>query len=172
MSSLEKRVANRQNARKSTGPRTEAGKRRSSRNALSAGFFAYETLIPGDDAHLFVALRKALYRDLQPEGAMEILLVDNVVSASWRLRRLMRVESGLLTRGFRDQDSIDERTARAFFREEDSLQKLTRYESALNRSLYRAYHELERRQAVRMGQEVAPPTILDIEAQPATSCAG
>jgi hypothetical protein len=170
--SLEKRAANRRNASKSTGPKTQEGKRRSSKNALVIGVFSNEVLIPGDDVEQFRKFRMALCNDLQPEGAAEYLLVENMICAAWRLRRLAAVEAGLFARGLREQDPENRREAMAFFREDEMLGKLTRYEAALNRTLYRAYHEFERRQAARLGHEVAPPTILDIEAPPSTASAG
>jgi hypothetical protein len=44
----------------------------------------------------------------------------------------------------------------------DSLTKLSRYETALDRSLYRALHELQRLQAARAGQLVPVPTVADV----------
>jgi len=41
-------------------------------------------------------------------------------------------------------------------------EKLTRYEVALERSMYRSLHELERRQAARRGARVIPPAVLDV----------
>ena len=45
----------------------------------------------------------------------------------------------------------------------DMLTKLSRYETALERGMYRALHELERLQAARRGQHVTPPAVLDVE---------
>ena len=45
----------------------------------------------------------------------------------------------------------------------DTLSKLSRYERSLERGLYRALHELQRLQASRSGQCVAPPVVLDVE---------
>jgi len=42
-------AANRANAQKSTGPRTQAGKAASSANAIKSGVYAQSTLIPGED---------------------------------------------------------------------------------------------------------------------------
>ena len=42
------------------------------------------------------------------------------------------------------------------------LEKVNRYETSLERSLYKALHELERRQAARNGQAVPPPVTVDI----------
>jgi hypothetical protein len=45
---------------------------------------------------------------------------------------------------------------------EVKLAKITRYESSLERSLYKALHELQRIQAARQGQVVPPPVAIDV----------
>ena len=47
-------------------------------------------------------------------------------------------------------------------RKENALSKLSRYEGAIERSFYRALHELQRLQAARRGQEVRVPDVVDI----------
>ena len=43
-----------------------------------------------------------------------------------------------------------------------TLAKVQRYEAGLERSLYRALHELQRLQAARQGQHVPPPAAVDV----------
>ena len=45
-------------------------------------------------------------------------------------------------------------------RSTNALTKLSRYEAAIERSLYRARHELERLQAARKGASVTPPVTI------------
>jgi hypothetical protein len=55
---------------------------------------------------------------------------------------------------------------RTFTRDADganAFSKLSRYETAIGRALYRALHELKRRQAARQGGAVAPPHVVDVE---------
>jgi hypothetical protein len=47
--------------------------------------------------------------------------------------------------------------------EEGVPSKLSRYETTIEQQLYRALHELERRQAARRGAAVTPPQVLDVE---------
>lgn len=44
----------------------------------------------------------------------------------------------------------------------EKLEKLSRYEAHLERSLYKSMHEIERLQAVRAGQSVPPPIAVDV----------
>jgi hypothetical protein len=85
-------AANRENAQKSTGPRTEGGKQRSSKNSLHHAAFAAHLLQPGEDESDLHTLRNALLADLAPQTALELCLADRVVSAAWRLRRLQHAD--------------------------------------------------------------------------------
>jgi hypothetical protein len=90
--------ANRENARRSTGPRTVEGKEAVRMNALQHGFCASEILIrKGDgkeDATEFEELLNALKADLAPVGVLESMLVERILTAFWRLRRIARFETG------------------------------------------------------------------------------
>src|SRR6516225_2677741 len=93
----EKQVAaNRQNAKNSTGPRTEAGKRRSRRNALRHGLTAETVIGVHEDAAAYRALQRALNADYRPQTNFETELIGRLVSLLWRLRRAVAIESGLL----------------------------------------------------------------------------
>lgn len=52
--------------------------------------------------------------------------------------------------------------AAAFGRGDNLLANVSRYETTLERSLFKALHELERLQARRAGQPVAPPAVVDV----------
>jgi hypothetical protein len=99
MSTSEKRLAsNRLNAQRSTGPRTVAGKRTVSRNAISHGIHARDVVAaPSERAEDFEALRSALVEDLLPEGTFEELLVEQIAAIHWRLRRVLRAEAGAVS---------------------------------------------------------------------------
>lgn len=93
MPSQKQLAANRQNARKSTGPHTAKGKNIAKFNAVRHGLRAEQVLIPGEDEREFVDLRRRMFEDLQPNGALEIELFDGIVVDFWRLRRLRMVRS-------------------------------------------------------------------------------
>jgi hypothetical protein len=67
MASDRQLIANRANAVKSKGPRSLAGKRRSSRNAMKHGLTADHTLLPGEDAEEFRGLKGAMFSSLRPK---------------------------------------------------------------------------------------------------------
>jgi hypothetical protein len=87
--------ANRRNAKRSTGPRTSAGKATVSLNAVKHGLLAQQVVLPNEDESEFVAFSLGLERELQPVGELEEFLVALIVASAWRLHRLMHVEKGL-----------------------------------------------------------------------------
>jgi hypothetical protein len=93
--------ANRLNAQHSTGPKTPEGKAASSLNAFKHGLRSGEVVIRGsclqEDNDEFEALHERLWDDLQPVGALEEILVDQIATTHWRLRRALKAESGEIT---------------------------------------------------------------------------
>jgi hypothetical protein len=168
MTSDKKAEANRRNALKSTGPKTPEGKAAVRLNALKHGLRSEEILLPGEDEEALMELGERLRSELQPVGDLENLLVDRITSLLWRMRRLGRVEAGIFARELDEyiRDPYMSKLGLAFIRDANganAFSKLSRYETAIERHLYRALHELERRQATRRGAAVTPPQVLDVE---------
>jgi hypothetical protein len=61
-------AANRQNAKCSTGPRTDQGKRRSRRNALRHGLMAQTVVDVLEDSAAYKTLQRAIYADYRPRS--------------------------------------------------------------------------------------------------------
>ena len=215
MTSVRKIETSRQNARRSTGPKTAAGKARVAQNAITHGLLSHDTLLPDEDPQLLQTLTDALRAEWNPEGAHEQFLVDMMIRAAWRLGRVARMEAGVLTwkhlgilaeRAGRAARTYERGAVGAFLekyeqptitdsekhraamtqaqrlkarREEspaatlgltfirgssgvDALSKLQRYEAAIERSFFRALHELQRLQHARLGGHVPPPLAIDV----------
>jgi hypothetical protein len=95
MTSFRQIEANRRNARLSTGPKTENGKRKSRRNAIRHGLTA-ETIIGAlEDADDYASFELAVTSDYDARTAVERELVLRLASLLWRLRRATAIESGL-----------------------------------------------------------------------------
>jgi hypothetical protein len=87
MTSLRQIAANRRNASKSTGPKTEEGKYRSRLNAVRHGL-TVETVIGAlEDAEDYVAFEAVITLDYDAQSAVERELVLRLASLLWRLRR-------------------------------------------------------------------------------------
>jgi hypothetical protein len=87
--------ANRRNARLSTGPVTEEGKRQSRQNALRHGLTAETVIDALEDAEDYAAFELAVTADYDAQSAVERELVLRRASLLWRLRRATTIESGL-----------------------------------------------------------------------------
>jgi hypothetical protein len=91
-------AANRRNALKSTGPRTNSGKAIACKNAVTHGLTAADDIIINsphlkenpDDYH---ALVDSLIVELQPNGTLQQHLVIKIVNCLWRYKRIIKAET-------------------------------------------------------------------------------
>src|SRR3954454_2469645 len=88
--------ANRRNAQKSTGPKTEQGKMKSRLNALQHGLGAIHVPLPHENLMEYHDLRQGLIETYQPANTQEQMLVDNIASAYFRMQRASRFEAALM----------------------------------------------------------------------------
>jgi hypothetical protein len=87
--------ANRRNALKSTGPKTEVGKQASRCNAVRHGLTAETVITALEDAEDYKAFEAAIIADYDAQSAVERELVLRLASILWRLRRATMMETGL-----------------------------------------------------------------------------
>jgi hypothetical protein len=183
-------------------------------NALTHGLLSTEMLLPGEDEAALVELCGRLIEEPRPVGELEGLLVERIIGAVWRLRRLGRVEAGIFAwerfeelaeRAEREADKYESHPdaflmgvidteitdaekhkealsraqqmrseqeaetatlGRTFARDANganAFSKLSRYETTIERGLYKALHELQRLQAARHGGSVPPPVAVDVD---------
>jgi hypothetical protein len=95
MTSFKQWQANRQNARKSTGPISEEGKLVSRCNAVRHGLTAETVIGALEDAEDYRAFEAAIVADYDAQSAVERELVLRLASLLWRLRRATTLETGL-----------------------------------------------------------------------------
>src|SRR6267142_3523522 len=155
MTSEKQIAANRQNAQRSSGPKTPAGKRRSSLNALKLGGFSKSTLLPSEDKAEFSAFARGIYADWAPLGTTERILVEMIISTLWRHRRLQTVEGGLYEM-YKVYKGVDGGPATAFVQDGlqvDSFGRLVKSESALERRLFKLIKELHALQDLRRSKK-------------------
>ena len=88
--------ANRLNARRSTGPRSESGKLRSRQNAIRHGLTAETVIGVLEDPCDYAVFEAAIIADYAPRSMVEHELVVRLASLLWRLRRATSIETGLL----------------------------------------------------------------------------
>ena len=95
--------ANRRNAGKSTGPKTEEGKAISSQNARTHGFTATTVVLSTEDELIYEFKRQQFHESLKPVGFLETELVDEIASARWRQQRCIVFETALIDRKIDEQ---------------------------------------------------------------------
>jgi hypothetical protein len=124
---------NRANSRHSTGPRTPAGKQRSSLNALRHGLTAASAVLPSEDPAAFEAHRRRFFDEYQPATPTESQLVIELADTSWRLNRIPLLEAELFSQNPDPQSLIPllanlgiqgQRLSRQFQRSLDTLREI------------------------------------------------
>lgn len=171
--------ANRRNAQKSTGPRSDAGKAASAANALVHGFTAARTMVLADeDEDAFATMRRCVVADLDPLDAVQAALAQRIAILLWRLERASRLEAEVFAHGdlmaqrSRERAHGDEEAGAGCGIDEEmraeaplaavlveheasarAYERLARHESALQRALDRtlqAFTRLRAASAARM----------------------
>jgi hypothetical protein len=96
MRSDKQNEASKNNGKKSKGPATPEGKEKSSRNAvyhnLTSGRLA---LLPNEDPGEFREFHDHYLHRFQPVDNVELDLIEKMIAASWRERRILAMESAL-----------------------------------------------------------------------------
>jgi hypothetical protein len=148
-SSPRKIEANRRNAKKSTGPRSSAGKVMSSWNSRRHGLLSKQLpAIQGRHKKEHTRLLTSLQQDLEPVGTLEEVLVEKIAQEYWRLGVAASYEAHLLTLEWPFETK--------------SSDSLLRYQTTINRQLYQAINQLERLQRLRRGDNVPAPVNVQI----------
>jgi hypothetical protein len=136
-------AANSENAKHSTGPKTEEGKTKSSRNSVKHGIFATKLFIQSKEG----ADERAEYEELgaqlrdyyEPVGFKQELLVEQIFAGLVRMDRILRYEQAVLTKD-----------ASIF---QGGLDKAVRYFACHSRELARLIAQLENEQSKCKSQQ-------------------
>ncbi len=99
MASDKQVIANRENTKKSTGPRTNSGKTRTAKNALKHGLLAQDAVLPGEDPAEFDQHITSFEDTYLPRNRVEKEIVRQIADSSWRMQRLSRIETAVIAAG-------------------------------------------------------------------------
>lgn len=102
MSSEKRAAANKSNAKRSTGPRSAAGKARAAKNALAHGLTSALPVLPGEPADAWERHRAGVLAGLRPAGTLEDALAERVAGCLWRLRRVVAYEAAVTAAGLEE----------------------------------------------------------------------
>jgi hypothetical protein len=154
-------VANKKNAQKSTGPKTPEGRAAVRLNGVKHGLTAATLVLPGESESDFESLLDSFESEHNPATPTEEALVRQMAMAQWRLLRCYHIESAFFTlrmddlqMNVRDAKKLDRFAplavvARCDCDSANLLPKLSAMQARLERSFYKALHELERLRAAR-----------------------
>jgi hypothetical protein len=101
--SIKRINANRENAKKSTGPKTTSGKFRSCRNALKHVRDSRKHLIIGEELREFEEMKESYIKMLEPSNILEVEDCMQIIAMSWKIRRFSVVETGLYNQDMMQQ---------------------------------------------------------------------
>jgi hypothetical protein len=161
------------NGAKSRGPTTAEGKEKSSHNAIKHGLTSGNgnILLDSEDPHQFDEILNKLLGIHAPATPAEQDLVEEMVAARWRTRRMWTIETGLLNAEILNQaaktDNPDPKIhlASAFHALADdsrSLALASRYEARLQRLYDRAYKTLRELQQAHKSEPPEHPHNIQI----------
>ncbi len=144
---------------KSTGPRTEEGKKRSAMNATRHGLTGRTVVMPYEDMEAYHAFCKHLFGELAPETPLERQYAQNFCDTQWRLSRARSIEDSMFSLGhFEAAGNIETdhpqvhaalTPARVFRDDSKSFVNLSLYEQRLQRTLDKSLKQLQALQAER-----------------------
>ncbi len=171
-------LANRRNAQKSTGPHTSGGKAAVSQNAVKHGLLTRHDVITSESQAHFDLCREQMLAELAPVSPMESMLAERIVTLSWRLKRVCRIQNQVIDALNADNISspLAKLTQSLLFKNQDQshavpttsakhlalgrmaikdfanarvLDRLLMYERRMEHSLYKTLIELQRLLLIR-----------------------
>jgi hypothetical protein len=150
---------NRENARHSTGPRSAAGKRRSSLNAYRNGLNGQIVCQSPEELAAFTGFCDAIRNELAPVGPIETFLAKSISENMFRLERARALENGAFATGYRDHvDEIESghpevdtalAAAQTFVEQVKAFHLLTGYETKIQRNMEKHQAQLKALQSER-----------------------
>jgi hypothetical protein len=140
--------ANRLNAKRSTGPRTDAGKETCRRNSLKHRVTADKLLLTIEDQPAFEATRAQLILDYAPATELESMLVEELAQNWFRLQRARAWEREVL-----------EKALNGFF-PTDPFNRAMRYLAAAERAWHKTINQLRAVQKQRLSTESEPLDVI------------
>ncbi len=167
--------ANRRNA---SGPHqmTEAGQQAVRGNAIRHGLAAKAHIVlPGEDRNFYNEILQSLRAEYAPATTQQEILVQEIAQNYWRLMRARNMETGSLLsveQNFARMYQVDScpaddltrsaQLATAFANNGKLFDKISRYQTAAERSYYRAIRELQKLKSSQPQAVTAPQVQTDL----------
>ncbi|MHC4165606.1 MAG: hypothetical protein ACYSWQ_01470 [Planctomycetota bacterium] len=174
--------ANRENSKKSTGPRTAEGKAAASQNAFKHGLFVNKAVVRDESQDEYDRHRQVLLAEWDPAGQMESIVAARLVNLTWRLERAQRMQNqsidylgiaelrkyraGIFAERYHEANGVSMqeaavpadhlllgRLAVVDWTNDRVLDRMMLYERRIENSMYKTMHELERLQKARKDEQ-------------------
>ena len=170
--------ANRRNAQKSTGPKTQEGKDKSRRNGLQHGLTAKTCMLEDEDPEALVDLLNEIREKFNPQDTDEDFLIERMAKARFKYNRIMPLEAAVYNlrlsvdrtpKEITEALGVNGQRAWAYMRDANggnALSKLARYETSLLREYDRSRQELEKLQKIRAARPAPPPDPSELRSEP------
>jgi hypothetical protein len=170
--------ANRRNAQKSTGPKTQEGKDKSRRNGLQHGLTAKTCMLEDEDPEALVDLLNEIREKFNPQDTDEDFLIERMAKARFKYNRIMPIEAAIYNlrlsvdrtpKEITEALGVNGQRAWAYMRDANggnALSKLARYETSLLREYDRSRQELEKLQKIRAARPAPPPDPSELRSEP------
>jgi len=164
MASEKQLAANRANAQKSTGPRSEAGKRRSSLNAVRHGLSGQVVVLPEEDVAAFQNFSTGIVASFQPFDDVERQLAQSFASYQWRINRAATIEDNMFALGMMEDIAGNlnlehpevhnaASTAKTFRSDAQEFDRLSMYSQRLVNQAAKVLKQLQQLQAERQERQ-------------------
>ncbi len=146
-------LANRSNAQKSTGPKTEAGREISSRNATKHGLFVADLskYLTPDELVRYDLFTNGIVNDLHPVGDLEFILARRAADIQFRLELLRTAE----LHAYSGDYTLVASMAARIDNHRDPLALVSLYDSRFTRSFKATMDELRLLQKARKEEELS-----------------
>ena len=141
-------------SKNATGPRTPAGKQRSSMNARKHGFTGQSFLVSSGEQDEFALFLEDWENKLLPAGAVETELFGHLLQAAWTLRRLSRAEAALLCDAVPEEDQVTDPLTSDDAAIQNKLRLYSTYRSRAERTFHKSLAALRQIQEERLFREV------------------
>jgi hypothetical protein len=132
------REANRRNAKGSTGPKTQEGKAKSSKNGIKHGGYSQAPVLPSENPEDREKLRSSLDDQFDPQTPTELELVSQLATFQWQLHRVTGALDQMLL--------LEPLTAENF----SSPHRLCQFQLQLQRAYSRVLKDLNQIRSLRL----------------------
>jgi hypothetical protein len=133
MASQKQLLANKLNAKKSTGAKTPEGKRRSSLNAIKHGLTCEKHVAIGENKREFELLKLRVLRDFPVFDVKSEIYVRKIIQYEWSLRRYQLIETGIFSRESLDYNQSENITRKDYYL--DSAELTSQHQKVLVRQV-------------------------------------